>query len=75
MRTIMYTPAETMAAAWIMALTGVGPSMASGSQVCSGNCALLPMVPMISSTLTSAATLPPKRIASFSASIFSMSSL
>ena len=27
------------------ALTGVGPSMASGSQVSSGNCALLPMTP------------------------------
>ena len=28
-----------------MALTGVGPSMASGNQTCSGNCALLPTVP------------------------------
>ncbi|OPZ78267.1 MAG: hypothetical protein BWY79_00818 [Actinobacteria bacterium ADurb.Bin444] len=28
------------------ALTGVGPSMASGSQTCSGNCADLPMAPM-----------------------------
>ena len=28
----MYTPAATMVAAWISALTGVGPSMASGSQ-------------------------------------------
>ena len=46
MRMTMYTPALTMAAAWIMAETGVGPSIASGSQVCSGNCALLPMVPM-----------------------------
>ena len=26
----------TIVAAWIRALTGVGPSMASGSQVCSG---------------------------------------
>ena len=26
----MYTPAFTMVAAWISALTGVGPSMASG---------------------------------------------
>ena len=48
-RIAMYTPAETMVAAWIMALTGVGPSMASGSQTCSGNCADLPMVPMKSS--------------------------
>ncbi len=31
-RTTMYTPAVTMVAAWISALTGVGPSMASGSQ-------------------------------------------
>ena len=30
-RATMYTPAVTMVAAWISALTGVGPSMASGS--------------------------------------------
>ncbi len=48
-RTMAYTPAETIVAAWIMALTGVGPSMASGSQTCSGNCALLPTVPANSS--------------------------
>ena len=29
----------TIVAAWIRALTGVGPSIASGSQVCSGICA------------------------------------
>ena len=34
-----------MVAAWIRADTGVGPSMASGSQTCRGNWALLPMVP------------------------------
>ncbi len=45
MRTSRKTPAETMVAAWIKALTGVGPSMASGNQTCSGNWALLPMVP------------------------------
>ena len=28
----MYTPAVTMVAAWIRALTGVGPTIASGSQ-------------------------------------------
>ena len=44
-----YTPAETIVAAWIMALTGVGPSIASGSQTCSGHCADLPTVPMKSS--------------------------
>ena len=32
-RAIRYTPAVTMVAAWISALTGVGPSIASGSQV------------------------------------------
>ena len=36
MRAIRYTPAVTMVAAWIKALTGVGPSIASGSQVWSG---------------------------------------
>ncbi len=46
MRMARYTPAETIVAAWIIAETGVGPSIASGSQTCSGNCALLPTVPM-----------------------------
>jgi hypothetical protein len=32
-----------MVAAWISALTGVGPSMASGSQTYSGICADLPV--------------------------------
>ncbi len=35
-----------MVAAWIRAETGVGPSIASGSQVCRKNCADLPMAPM-----------------------------
>ncbi len=35
-----------MVAAWISAETGVGPSMASGSQMCSGNMADLPAPPM-----------------------------
>ena len=35
-----------MVAAWIRALTGVGPSMASGSQTCRKNCADLPAAPM-----------------------------
>src|SRR5262252_4897073 len=39
------TPAATIVAAWISALTGVGPSIASGSQTCSGNCADLPTQP------------------------------
>ena len=37
-----YTPAVTMVAAWMRAETGVGPSMASGSQLNSGICADLP---------------------------------
>ena len=41
----MYTPAVTMVAAWIKAETGVGPSMASGSQTYSGTCADLPVAP------------------------------
>jgi hypothetical protein len=49
MRMTAYTPAETIVAAWIIALTGVGPSIASGSQTCSGHCADLPTVPMKSS--------------------------
>jgi len=34
-----------MVAAWIRALTGVGPSIASGSQVWSGSCADLAIAP------------------------------
>ena len=33
LRATRYTPAVTMVAAWISADTGVGPAMASGSQV------------------------------------------
>ena len=42
-------PALTMVAAWMSAETGVGPSIASGSQTWSGNWALLPIAPMNSS--------------------------
>ena len=35
-----------MVAAWIRADTGVGPSIASGSQVCRPSCADLPIAPM-----------------------------
>ena len=45
-RATMNTPAVTMVAAWINAETGVGPSMASGSQVWSRNCADLPIAPI-----------------------------
>ena len=50
MRVIMYTPAVTIVAAWINALTGVGPSMASGSQTYSGICADFPVAPTKSSS-------------------------
>ncbi len=46
MRQTRNTPAVTMVAAWISADTGVGPSIASGSQVCRKSCADLPMAPM-----------------------------
>ena len=42
----------TIVAAWISAETGVGPSIASGSQTCSGNWALLPTAPAKSSSAT-----------------------
>ncbi len=45
-RAIRYTPAVTIVAAWISALTGVGPSIASGSHVCSGTCADFAAQPM-----------------------------
>ena len=45
----MNTPAVTIVAAWISAETGVGPSIASGSQVCSPSCADLPIAPTNSS--------------------------
>ena len=45
-RAIINTPAVTIVAAWIRADTGVGPSIASGNQVCSPNCADLPTHPM-----------------------------
>ena len=42
----MNTPAVTIVAAWISAETGVGPSIASGSQVWRPSCADLPIAPM-----------------------------
>ncbi len=35
-RATIYTPAVTMVAAWIRALTGVGPAIASGSHTYNG---------------------------------------
>ena len=46
MRATMKMPAVTIVAAWISAEIGVGPSIESGNQTCSGNCALLPIAPM-----------------------------
>ena len=59
----MKTPAVTIVAAWMRAEIGVGPSMASGSQTCSGNCADLPTAPVKSkrqmSVRTETSRLPP----------------
>src|SRR6185437_6695349 len=49
-RAMRYTPALTIVAAWMRADTGVGPSIASGSQTWSGNWALLPTAPAKSSS-------------------------
>ena len=49
-RTMRYTPAVTIVAAWMSADTGVGPSIASRSQDCSGSCADLPHAPSRSSS-------------------------
>ena len=42
----MNIPAVTMVAAWIRADMGVGPSIESGNQTCSGAWADLPIAPM-----------------------------
>src|SRR5207244_4882954 len=44
-RAMRKTPAVTMVAAWMRADTGVGPSMAAGSQTYSGSWADLPTAP------------------------------
>src|SRR5207244_2358200 len=46
MRATMKMPAVTIVAAWISAEIGVGPSIESGSQTCSGTWALFPIAPM-----------------------------
>src|ERR1700689_3258049 len=45
-RATMKIPAVTMVAAWISAEIGVGPSIESGSQMCSGTCADLAIAPI-----------------------------
>ena len=46
-RAIIKTPAATIVAACIRAETGVGPAIASPSQTCNGNWALLPIKPQV----------------------------
>ena len=60
-RQTMKTPAVTIVAAWISADTGVGPSIASGSQVWRPSWADLPMAPMnsrIPATSSAGSVLP-----------------
>ena len=47
-----------MVAAWMSAETGVGPSIASGSQACSGNWPDLPQAPSSSSSVIARSTPP-----------------
>ena len=49
-----------MVAAWINAETGVGPSIASGSQLKSGICALLPVAANNSASTVRVATVGDK---------------
>src|SRR6476620_405466 len=61
MRATMKMPAVTMVAAWISAEIGVGPSIESGSQTCSGTCADLPIAQMkrqMQITVTSSHSVP-----------------
>jgi hypothetical protein len=51
LRIIRKTPAVTSVAAWISAETGVGPSIASGSQICNPSCADFPSAPQKRSKL------------------------
>src|SRR6266576_5463050 len=52
------TPAATIVAAWINALTGVGPSIASGNHTCRGNWPDFPTAPQkISSAMNVALAL------------------
>ena len=51
-------PAATIVAAWMSALAGVGPSMASASQSWNGICADLPSTPMTTSVRNTARSVP-----------------
>ena len=55
-----------MVAAWINALTGVGPSIASGNQTWSGNCPDLPTAPQKISSAMKVALAPSDRSPAFS---------
>src|SRR4029453_18541676 len=52
------TPAATIVAAGMSALTGVGPSIASGNQTCNGNCPDLPAAPQKINSATKVALAP-----------------
>ncbi len=71
LRATRYTPLVTMVAAWISALTGVGPAMASGSHTYSGICALFPVAPTNSrialAVITHGGIVPPTAMAFTSA--------
>src|SRR3954467_10748008 len=58
-RATRYTPAVTMVAAWIRADTGVGPAIASGSQVYSGIWADLPVQPRKRNSVIAVTNPPP----------------
>src|SRR5687767_9214204 len=51
-------PAVTIVAAWINAETGVGPAIASGSQVYKGIWALLPVAPTNNNKVTTVRSVP-----------------
>src|SRR3989441_2986612 len=60
-RPTKYPPAVTMVAAWISAETGVGPCMASGSQIYRGIWADLPVQPRNRKRVIAVAAAPPGR--------------
>ena len=62
-RATKYTPATTIVAAWIKADTGVGPSIASGNQMCNGNIADFPAPPININAIAHAATEQPMNVA------------
>ena len=70
-RATIKMPAVTIVAAWISAEIGVGPSIESGSQVCKGTCADLPIAPInkqMQATVSNIQSVPGKvKVASLSA--------